>query len=378
VDHRTGHGDRSHCHLLPDGYLGGSPEAANIADRASRGRDNQIVSAAADLALSCLNNAHALNPNEIARAILQCKEQSDQMLEKACLAVENAATGGGVYPEVMFEVARHWYDLYKRHAPPGTLPRDDDHSVPPPARPPMVSEGLPMATQPSVTMAQNQNNLSNSISSFPLGHMSQMNAASIAGMQAFPAVYSLIQGYPGLPAPNNLPLHMYVGPPPHHILPVPTSMPGPGAGIAGQFPGIHPNMHGLQMFNNVSEAGPRFNMAGGPLFHLSLPNMPNLPGISMGWAQVQHGWWSFVSSLPAQYAQPSWYLHGPSTSQPSPYTALTTRRGPTCSPSSFCLPLATTSSPLTRPPCCQWQRPCLPEVLDVSLQGWHGCLRNSW
>jgi len=261
-------------HLTP-------PEAANIADRASRGRDNQIVSAAADLALSCLNNAHALNPNEIARAILQCKEQSDQMLEKACLAVENAATGGGVYPEVMFEVARHWYDLYKRHAPPGTLPRDDDHSVPPPARPPMVSEGLPMATQPSVTMAQNQNNLSNSISSFPLGHMSQMNAASIAGMQAFPAVYSLIQGYPGLPAPNNLPLHMYVGPPPHHILPVPTSMPGPGAGIAGQFPGIHPNMHGLQMFNNVSEAGPRFNMAGGPLFHLSLPNMPNLPGISM-------------------------------------------------------------------------------------------------
>merc|ERR1719430_2879655 len=67
---------------------------------------------------------------------------------------------------------------------------------------------------------------------------------------------------------------MYVGPPPHHILPVPTSMPGPGAGIAGQFPGIHPNMHGLQMFNNVSEAGPRFNMAGGPLF---IPPCPTCP-----------------------------------------------------------------------------------------------------
>merc|ERR1719220_676487 len=93
-------------HLTP-------PEAANIADRASRGRDTQIVTAAAELALSCLNNAHALNPNEIARAILQCKEQSVQMLENACLAVEKAATGGGVYPEVMFEVARHWYDLYK-------------------------------------------------------------------------------------------------------------------------------------------------------------------------------------------------------------------------------------------------------------------------
>lgn len=98
-------------HLTP-------PEAANIADRASRGRDNQIVSSAAELALSVLNQAHALNPNEIARAILQCKEQSDSMLEKACMAVENAATGGGVYPEVMFDVARHWYDLYTRHSPP--------------------------------------------------------------------------------------------------------------------------------------------------------------------------------------------------------------------------------------------------------------------
>lgn len=133
-----------------------------------------------------------------------------------------------------------------------------------------------MVTQPSVTIAQNPN-LSNSIPTFPLGQMNQMNA-SIASMQAFPAVYSLIQGYPGLPAPTNLPLHMYVGPPPHHILPVPTSLAGPGAGIAGQFPGLHPNMHGLQMFPNVSESGPRFNMAGGPLFHLSLPNMS---GISM-------------------------------------------------------------------------------------------------
>lgn len=201
------------------------------------------------------------------------------MLEKACLAVENAATGGGVYPEVMFEVARHWYELYKRHAPPGTLARDDDHSVPPPNRP-LPPEGLPVVSQPSATLAQNPT-IPNSIPSFPLGHLNQMNAASIAGMPAFPAVYSLIQGYPGLPAPSNLPLHMYVGPPPHHILPVPSSMAGPGPGIAGQFPGLHPNMHGLQMFPNVSEAGPRFNMTGGPLFHLSLPNVPNIPGISM-------------------------------------------------------------------------------------------------
>ena len=39
------------------------------------------------------------------------------MLEKACCAVEKAANGGGVYPEVMFEVARHWYHLFEKHAP---------------------------------------------------------------------------------------------------------------------------------------------------------------------------------------------------------------------------------------------------------------------
>lgn len=113
-------------HLTP-------PEAASIADRASRGCDPNMVRAAAELALSCLPHAHALNPNEIQRAILQCKEQSDVMLEHACLTVENAAKGtfapyvryvfhgiipgGGVYPEVLFQVAKCWYELYVRHTP---------------------------------------------------------------------------------------------------------------------------------------------------------------------------------------------------------------------------------------------------------------------
>ncbi|KAJ8939595.1 hypothetical protein NQ318_010602 [Aromia moschata] len=92
-------------HLTP-------PEAASIADRASRGCDLNMVRAAAELALSCLPHSHALNPNEIQRAILQCKEQSDDMLEHACLTVENAAKGGGVYPEVLFQVAKYWYELY--------------------------------------------------------------------------------------------------------------------------------------------------------------------------------------------------------------------------------------------------------------------------
>jgi len=36
------------------------------------------------------------------------------MLEKSCLTVESAAKGGGVYPEVLFDVARQWYSLYQK------------------------------------------------------------------------------------------------------------------------------------------------------------------------------------------------------------------------------------------------------------------------
>ncbi|KAH8034125.1 hypothetical protein HPB51_020142 [Rhipicephalus microplus] len=93
-------------HLTP-------PEVASLADKASRGRDPAMVRAAAQLALSCLPHAHALNPNEIQRALLQCKEQSAAVLEQACLAVESAAKGGGVYPEVLFDVARRWFELYE-------------------------------------------------------------------------------------------------------------------------------------------------------------------------------------------------------------------------------------------------------------------------
>ncbi|XP_058882271.1 zinc finger SWIM domain-containing protein 8-like isoform X1 [Acipenser ruthenus] len=96
-----------------DGHLT-PPEVASLADRASRARDLNMVRAAAELALSCLPHAHALNPNEIQRALVQCKEQDNLMLEKACMAVEEAAKGGGVYPEVLFEVAHQWYWLYEQ------------------------------------------------------------------------------------------------------------------------------------------------------------------------------------------------------------------------------------------------------------------------
>ncbi|XP_075215319.1 zinc finger SWIM domain-containing dorado [Lycorma delicatula] len=131
-------------HLTP-------PEAASIADRASRGCDANMVFAAAELALSCLPHAHALNPNEIQRAILQCKEQSEMMLEHSCLTVEGAAKGGGVYPEVLFQVAKYWYELFVRHTPGGdqmleSEPSEEgnssglvslvEQSLPPPPTPP--------------------------------------------------------------------------------------------------------------------------------------------------------------------------------------------------------------------------------------------------
>lgn len=96
-------------HLTP-------PEAASLADKAARGRDANMVRAAAELALSCLPQAQALNPSEVQRALFQCKEQSRDMLEKACLAVESAAKGGGVYPEVLFDVARQWFELSEEAA----------------------------------------------------------------------------------------------------------------------------------------------------------------------------------------------------------------------------------------------------------------------
>ncbi|KAK7073230.1 Zinc finger SWIM domain-containing protein 8 [Halocaridina rubra] len=153
-------------HLTPQ-------EAASIADRASRGRDAKTIRSAAKLALSCLPHAHALNPNEIQRAIIQCKEQSDSMLENACLAVEGAAKGGGVYPEVLFSVARRWYELYEtrtrhqaRHQariggnqhvaePPFGDPAGS-HDLPLPPPPPLNPPTPPSQNQPQQQLHQQQ------------------------------------------------------------------------------------------------------------------------------------------------------------------------------------------------------------------------------
>jgi len=74
------------------------------------------VSASAELALSALSQAHALSQPDIQRALAQCKEQNQHMLVKACLAIEQAAKDGGVYPDVLFKVAQQWCHMYTESA----------------------------------------------------------------------------------------------------------------------------------------------------------------------------------------------------------------------------------------------------------------------
>ena len=90
-------------------------EVASIADRASRSNDRAMVRAAAELGLSCLHMATTLNPVEIQRALSQCRDEDSQLLDQACQAVESAARGGGVYPEVLFDVAKHWFYLHEKN-----------------------------------------------------------------------------------------------------------------------------------------------------------------------------------------------------------------------------------------------------------------------
>lgn len=93
-------------HLTPN-------EVITLADNSSINTDHAMVKAAAKLALSCLPHAQALNPTQIQRALNICREQSHELLEQACLAVENAAKGGCVCHEVLFIVARKWYEMYE-------------------------------------------------------------------------------------------------------------------------------------------------------------------------------------------------------------------------------------------------------------------------
>lgn len=223
-------------HLTP-------PEAASIADRASRCCDPNMVRAAAELALSCLPHSHALNPNEITRAILQCKEQSDVMLEHSCLTVESAAKGGGVYPEVLFQVAKYWYELYVRHTPGGEqllmeeIPHDnlmDPHGALVALIEPNASLEVPQHQTNGAVMG---NNASVVVTTAPPPPYQHPNVTTLAPLYPVPVPYAsfAVQGihphhvtYHGgsihpvqLPPPPHV--QMYLSPPPQFQYPQQTN-----------------------------------------------------------------------------------------------------------------------------------------------------------
>ncbi|XP_043461539.1 zinc finger SWIM domain-containing protein 8 homolog isoform X1 [Leptopilina heterotoma] len=204
-------------HLTP-------PEAVSIADKTSRGSDHNIVKAAAELALSCLSHCHALNPNEIQRAILQCKEQGEEMLEKACITVENTAKKGGVYPEVLFQVAKYWYELYLRHTPGGEqqdeIPHDPLQLDPNGAL--MVESGPPVdMTTGQIMSGPTQTVVVTSAQPPPLPYP-HPTITTLAPLEvAMPYAvgpYNFIHPHHSMPAfPGPMPPHRVALPPPPHM-----------------------------------------------------------------------------------------------------------------------------------------------------------------
>lgn len=85
------------------------------ASKARYERHREMQRAAAELALSCLHHCSSLTPNDIRNALIQCRQYSLPMLEKACNAVEISAleTGrDGPIPEALFETSKQWEWLY--------------------------------------------------------------------------------------------------------------------------------------------------------------------------------------------------------------------------------------------------------------------------
>ena len=89
-------------------------ECVALADRVSRVRDNMAVKAAAELALSSLKFANFMSLTEIQRALIQCKEQSTEMLQRACIIVENSVRDANSTNllEILFTVAKRWDELF--------------------------------------------------------------------------------------------------------------------------------------------------------------------------------------------------------------------------------------------------------------------------
>ena len=72
------------------------------------------VKAAAELTLSGLKYANYMKVTEIQRALIQCKEQSNEMLERACIVVENSVRNDNSSNllEILFTVAKRLEELF--------------------------------------------------------------------------------------------------------------------------------------------------------------------------------------------------------------------------------------------------------------------------
>jgi len=88
-------------------------EAVQMALRASRPGDSSVKRTSAELVLSCLIYSQSLTSADITAGINLCREQDDEMLERACSAVENASAQGGIQPELLFRISREWHYLHE-------------------------------------------------------------------------------------------------------------------------------------------------------------------------------------------------------------------------------------------------------------------------
>jgi len=96
-----------------EGYL--TPvEAASVADKAGCSSDSETRRIAAEMAKSCLKYANFLDSNAVSRILVQCQEQTVEMIEEACDEIEQVAENENVGADVLFVTARAWYSLYTK------------------------------------------------------------------------------------------------------------------------------------------------------------------------------------------------------------------------------------------------------------------------
>ena len=78
--------------------------------------DAPVLKALARLALSTLSESQALSFFDIQHAIRLCKETSEEMLIQALISIESSFKNGGLSSDILFETAKHWYQLYTEHS----------------------------------------------------------------------------------------------------------------------------------------------------------------------------------------------------------------------------------------------------------------------